>query len=291
MTCFPFPISIVKQLNGNVFIYNNDTGDFVKSLSSDIIKIQCNENGIVKVILDNGSIEYFDPSLVVDTQILPASAILFGGDCTDLSELLSTDFFFELTGGGGGSTSDSFKYVKNNSISFLESNTNIAIRTFLLNEIVFYPIHVKQGVDITHAQLQVTTTAGASSRTMVGIYDNGTDGLPTNLITSVEINTTSNSLFSTAFSSPQTLGKGVYWVATCTNISYAAYCLRSGTLGVAQNTFVNVVSSDTGGGLNIYERYRLSYTYNNSLPAIITSPLTLTVSDYANPFVTFKIDY
>ena len=103
MTCFPFPISIVKQLNGNVFIYNNDTGDFVKSLSSDIIKIECNENGIVKVIMDNGSVEYFDPAMVIDTQILPASAIPFVGDCLDLSQLFATDFFFELTGGGGGS--------------------------------------------------------------------------------------------------------------------------------------------------------------------------------------------
>jgi hypothetical protein len=103
MTCFPFPISIVKELNGNVFIYNNDTGDFVKSLSSDIIKIECNENGIVKVIMDNGSVEYFDPTMVVDTQILPGASIPFVGNCLDLSQLLATDFFFELTSGGGGS--------------------------------------------------------------------------------------------------------------------------------------------------------------------------------------------
>jgi len=196
--------------------------------------------------------------------------------------------YYETSGGG---TTSNFKYVKGNSISFLEANTVIAIRTFLLDEIIFYPIEVKQEVDITHIQLQVSSTAGASSRTIVGIYDNGTDGLPTNLLTSLEISTTTNSLFSDALPTPQTLSVGTYWVAVNTNISYSAYCIRSATLGSLQNTFVNIVSSDTGAGLNIYERYRLSYTYTGTLPATITSPLTLTVSDYANPFITFKIDY
>ena len=184
-----------------------------------------------------------------------------------------------------------FKYVKNNSISFLEANINNAIRTFLFNEIIFYPIYVKQTLEITHAQLQVTSTAGATSRTIIGIYDNGSDGLPTNLLGSLIINTTSNSLFSNTFSSPISLTPGIYWVATNTNISYSCYSLRGSTLGAMQNTFVNVVSSDNGGGLNIYERYKLAYTYNGTLPSTITSPLTLVVSDYANPYVTFKINY
>lgn len=189
------------------------------------------------------------------------------------------------------SSSDGYKYIKSNSISFLEANVNVAIRTFLLNEIIFYPIHVKQSLDITHAQLQVTSTAGATSRTIVGIYDNSNGGLPTNLLGSTIINTTTNSVFSTSFSTPISLTPGIYWVATNTNISFSCYCLRGSTLAAMQNTFVNVVSSDNGGGLNIYERYRLTYTYNGSLPSTITSPLTLTVSDYANPYITFKIDY
>jgi hypothetical protein len=192
-----------------------------------------------------------------------------------------------ITSSGG----DNFKYVKGNSISFLESNTSIPIRTFLLNEIIYYPIYVRQSLNITHAQLQVTSTAGAASTTIVGLYDNGVSGTPTNLLGSVIINTTSNSLFSTAFGSPISLTPGTYWVATNTNISYSCYCLRSAAIGSMQNTFVNVVSSDTGAGLNIYERYRQSYTYDGSLPNPVTSSLTITVSDYANPFITFLINY
>jgi len=95
MTCYPFNITIVKKANGNIFILNYDlAGEFVKSLSPDIIKIECNENDIVKVILDNGSVEYFDPSLVAELQIEPALPTSFVGDCIALAETLSIDFFY-----------------------------------------------------------------------------------------------------------------------------------------------------------------------------------------------------
>jgi len=103
MTSFPFPINIVKHTNGNVLIYNDTTGDFVTSLAEDIIKIECNDLNLVKITLDNGSAEYFDPALVISTQVQPGASIPFVGDCLDLSVLFATDFFFELTSGGGGS--------------------------------------------------------------------------------------------------------------------------------------------------------------------------------------------
>jgi hypothetical protein len=195
------------------------------------------------------------------------------------------------TGPTGPTGTNNFKYVKGNSISFLEANTSIAIRTFLLNEIIYYPIYIRQSVSITHAQLQVTSTAGALSRTIIGIYDNATDGKPTNLVGSVILNTTSNSVFSTAFASPISVTPGIYWIGVNTNISYACYTLRNATIGNLQNTIINVISSDTGAGINIYERYRQSYTYDGTLPNPVSSPLTLTVSDYANPFITFLINY
>jgi hypothetical protein len=98
---FKFPIDIVKQTNGNVFIYNNATGDYVKSLTSEYVELICNDNGIVKLVQEAGA-EYFDPALVVKTQVLPAAAVAFSGNCLDLSQLLATDFFFELAGSGGG---------------------------------------------------------------------------------------------------------------------------------------------------------------------------------------------
>jgi hypothetical protein len=98
---FKFPIKIVKQTNGNVFIFNANTGDYVKSLTAEYVELICNDNGIVKLVQEAGA-EYFDPALVVSTQVLPAAPIAFSGTCSDLSQLLATDFFFELGSSGGG---------------------------------------------------------------------------------------------------------------------------------------------------------------------------------------------
>jgi hypothetical protein len=98
---FKFPIDIVKQTNGNVFIYNANTGAYVKSLTAEYVELICNDNKIVKLVQEAGA-EYFDPALVKSTQVLPAAAIPFIGNCLDLSQLLATDFFFELGSSGGG---------------------------------------------------------------------------------------------------------------------------------------------------------------------------------------------
>jgi len=93
-------IDIVKLANGNIAIYDNTTTDFISMLSPDIVEIECNVNGNVKVIQDNGNVEYFDPAMVSNTQVLPAAAVPFSGSCSDLALILSTDFFFVVSGGG-----------------------------------------------------------------------------------------------------------------------------------------------------------------------------------------------
>jgi len=92
-------IDIVKLANGNVAIYDSTSGDFINSLSPDIVEIECNVNGSVKVVQDNGSVEYIDPAQVANTEVIPAAAIPFSGTCADLAQLLSTDFFFVVSGG------------------------------------------------------------------------------------------------------------------------------------------------------------------------------------------------
>jgi hypothetical protein len=93
-------IDIVKLANGNVAIYDSTSGDFINSLSPDIVEIECNVNGSVKVVQDNGSVEYIDPAQVANTEVVPAAAIPFTGTCADLAQLLSNDFFFVVSGGG-----------------------------------------------------------------------------------------------------------------------------------------------------------------------------------------------
>jgi hypothetical protein len=97
-------IDIVKLANGNVAIYDSTSGDFINSLSPDIVEIECNVNGSVKVVQDNGSVEYIDPAQVANTEVVPAAPIAFTGTCADLAQLLSTDFFFVVSGGGATPT-------------------------------------------------------------------------------------------------------------------------------------------------------------------------------------------
>jgi len=113
-------IDIVKLANGNVAIYDNASGDFINSLNPDIVEIECNANGSVKVEQDNGSVEYFDPATVANTQVVPAAAIPFTGDCADLAALLASDFFFVVSGGGGAASAITY----NNTISGLTA-TNV----------------------------------------------------------------------------------------------------------------------------------------------------------------------
>jgi len=125
-------IDIVKLANGNVAIYDSTSGDFINSLSPDIVEIECNVNGSVKVVQDNGSVEYIDPAQVANTEVVPAAAIPFTGNCADLAQLLSTDFFFVVSGGGGSQDLASVLVVGNSAnagiidLDYLEFDTAAA---------------------------------------------------------------------------------------------------------------------------------------------------------------------
>jgi hypothetical protein len=125
-------IDIVKLANGNVAIYDSTSGDFINSLSPDIVEIECNVNGSVKVVQDNGSVEYIDPATVQNTEVVPAAAIPFTGDCADLAQLLSTDFFFVVSGGGGSQDLASVLVVGNSAnagiidLDYLDFDTTAA---------------------------------------------------------------------------------------------------------------------------------------------------------------------
>lgn len=136
-------IDIVKLANGNVAIYDSTSGDFINSLSPDIVEIECNVNGSVKVVQDNGSVEYIDPTNVANTEVIPAAAIPFTGTCADLAQLLSTDFFFVVSGGGvsdlatvlAAGNSAGANSIDMNSKDLINVNTITAIGNLTLNPV------------------------------------------------------------------------------------------------------------------------------------------------------------
>ena len=91
-------MNIVKQSTGNVVLTDNQ---------GNIQKVFVNVNaldvkGTDEVIVKFGFNQWHSlfASQVGNTQIEPASAVAFSGDAFDLVALLSSSFFFELSGGG-----------------------------------------------------------------------------------------------------------------------------------------------------------------------------------------------
>jgi hypothetical protein len=162
-------IDIVKLANGNVALYDTASGDFLSSLSPDIVEIQCNINGTVKVIQDNGNVEYFDPANISNTQVLPAAAIAFSGNCADLALLLSTDFFFVVSGGGPTVIPIEIQLAASDETTALTAGTNKV--TFRL------PV----AFTLTAVRASLTTAQASGSIFTVDINQGGTSVLGTKL--------------------------------------------------------------------------------------------------------------
>lgn len=93
-------MNIVKLLNGNVVLTN---------ASGDIEKVFVNVNaldvkGTDEVIVKFGFNQWHSlfASQIQFYEVKPVAPKPFSGDANDLVDILMTDFFFELTGGGGG---------------------------------------------------------------------------------------------------------------------------------------------------------------------------------------------
>jgi hypothetical protein len=92
-------MNIIKQSTGNVVLTD---------AAGNIQKVFVNVNaldvkGTDEVIVKFGFNQWHSlfASQIANTQVEPASAVAFSGNAFDLVALLSTSFFFELSGGGG----------------------------------------------------------------------------------------------------------------------------------------------------------------------------------------------
>jgi hypothetical protein len=157
-------IDIVKLANGNVALYDTTSGDFLSSLSPDIVEIQCNINGTVKVIQDNGNVEYFDPANISNTQVLPAAAIAFSGNCADLALLLSTDFFFVVSGGGVSDLATVLAAGNSAGANDIDINNNDLLNVGLINGVAF-PQTLPVEIQLAASDETTALTAGTAKVT------------------------------------------------------------------------------------------------------------------------------
>jgi len=92
-------MNIIKTVSGNVHL-TDMSGNVIKALVNvNSLEIKSENEIIVKFGFNQWASIVVDK--VANTQVEPAAAIPFSGNAYDLLTLLSADFFFELSGGGG----------------------------------------------------------------------------------------------------------------------------------------------------------------------------------------------
>jgi hypothetical protein len=197
-------IDIVKLANGNVALYDTASGDFLSSLSPDIVEIQCNINGTVKVIQDNGNVEYFDPANISNTQVLPAAAIAFSGNCADLALLLSTDFFFVVSGGGVSDLATVLAAGNSAGANDIDLNGNDLLNVGLINGVAF-PQTLPVEIQLAASDETTALTAGTAkmtfrmphAMTLTAVRASLTTAQASGSIFTVDINESGTSILST----------------------------------------------------------------------------------------------
>ena len=197
-------IDIVKLANGNVALYDTTSGDFLSSLSPDIVEIQCNINGTVKVVQDNGNVEYFDPANISNTQVLPAAAIAFTGTCADLALLLSTDFFFVVSGGGVSDLATVLAAGNSAGANDIDLNGNDLLNVGLINGVAF-PQVLPVEIQLAASDETTALTAGTAkvtfrmphAMTLTAVRASLTTAQASGSIFTVDINEGGTSILST----------------------------------------------------------------------------------------------
>lgn len=90
---------IVKQTNGNVVLVNGSTNlPLFTFVNVNALEVKSDDEVIVKFGFNQWKSLY--ASTIKQTKVDPSPAVLFTGDAYDLAALLSSSFFFKLSGGG-----------------------------------------------------------------------------------------------------------------------------------------------------------------------------------------------
>lgn len=90
---------IVKQTNGNVVLVNGSTNlPLFTFVNVNALEVKSDDEVIVKFGFNQWKSLY--ASTIKQTKVDPSPAVLFTGDAYDLAALLSSSFFFKLSGSG-----------------------------------------------------------------------------------------------------------------------------------------------------------------------------------------------
>ena len=260
---------VKKENNSNVFFYDSDTNDLVKTYTGNITSMNWN-NSHVRINYTNTFL-IIKRSEVNSTQVEPNAAIPFTGSSESLAELLSESFFFEVSqsgGGGGGGGNFDVPQIKGTSINYLPfgNTTFTAGVNQTSTKIKGIPFSVYGNINSTGIVLQVQNTSTATLNLALYKYDYENDiwDIATEQL---NINITASGVVSQDFTTPQTLDAGKYCVAFRDNNS----------TGQLTGFFKNRSQNNFGGNftsMSLFYNTMITNTlaYSPTLPAQINFP-------------------
>jgi len=147
-------IGIVKLQNGNVRLYAEDGKSFT-TVEAGAKLVITQDNKSIQLRQQNQAHEYLKHKDIQYTQILPAAQVAFDPNSADifaLKDFLDVNFFFEVTGGGGGSVAgaENGLYV---------SGGNVRLGGALLEDTVV----VENGFDFVQVRTKTIATADVTT--------------------------------------------------------------------------------------------------------------------------------
>lgn len=254
-------MKIIKKENGNVLL-TDVSGNTVKRFAEGAVleKKQDSQGEFVRIAYGHQNKHDIYPSTITATQIEPASEVAFSGTAQDLLNLLSTSFFFEVTGGAGYQFDNSLQH------DFL-INPTISSGGRLPDVFETQPLDLPGNVVLESATI-IVTVAGTGVG-LVGIYNVDANGVQNKLlgVTASEYDLTIVGEQTISFTSPLELNAGRYAVAFSRNNVGSGPVMRT----AASKGLPFGVS-----GISRLFRSEVSRPYDGTMPDNAPTPIYLT---------------
>jgi hypothetical protein len=153
------------------------------------------------------------------------------------------DVTINSSGGGGGLSLEAPNYVSNNYYSTLANA--ITNSTLAANITRYIPIYVAEDTTFNRISIRSSGTFSGSATVRLGIYNNGTDNLPSTVVLDAgTVNpTTLNTLAEATIS--QTLSKGWYWLAANSQTAASTNNFQCITAAASIHTYLFGATSGT----------------------------------------------
>jgi hypothetical protein len=206
-------MEVIKKQNGNVEL--RDGGVLVWSmpqLPTEIRPIDKDERDHVKLFQNDGRVEYLYVDEITETQIEPNAAVPFSGTVFDLADLMSDDFFFEVSGLNFKYNTDGYQSLDRIKQAYV---TGTAGANFLRGRLIV----VEQ--DILVDEMAIHVTSGAVGNSVAGVYSLDANRYPETKLFQVptEFDLSVTGVQAISLSSPYLLKKGTYAVLELSSVS------------------------------------------------------------------------